>query len=236
MKIALLTIATNKYNAFADILAKSIDAHFKIADTDLYVFGNSDLSYKPKNFSIKQHYISHTPHPLGTLLRYHFYLEKREELEKYDYLYHIDCDMKMVDDVGEEILGQRVCTLHPGWFLRKDVKNYEYDRNPECTAYIAPDDNRVIPGHMYQNCLQGGSSEEFLKMSCKIRSNVEIDLKKNIVARWHDESYMNKYMLDNRPDKLLSPGYAYPELWNLPNITKKIIHLSKNHDNIRKAD
>lgn len=236
MKLAFLTIATNKYNYFANILAQSIDDKCKIENIDLYIFGNSEISYKPKNFSIKQHYISHTPHPLGTLLRYHFYLEKKDELKKYDYLYHIDSDMKMVDDIGNEIFGNRVCTLHPGWFHRSDIENYEYDRNPECTAYVSPDDKRVIPGHMYQNCLQGGSSEEFLKMSCAIRSNIEIDLKKNIVARWHDESYMNKYMLDNRPDKLLSPGYAYPETWNLLNIPKKIMHLSKNHNEIRRAD
>jgi hypothetical protein len=235
MKIAFLTIATNKYNIFANILAKSLDEYCQFKNFDLYIFGNSNISYIPQKFELKQHYITHVPHPLGTLLRYNYYLEKVAELKTYDYLYHIDCDMQLVSPVGEEILCDRVCTLHPGWFLRRDVENFEYDRNPNCKAYIATNDCRVKPGHMYQNCFQGGSAEEFIKMAISIRTDCEIDLKNNIIARWHDESYMNKYMLENTPTKLLSPGYAYPEKWELP-FEKKILHLDKDHINIRKSD
>lgn len=236
MKIALVSIATNKYNIFSDILLKSLDEYFSIQQMDFYLFGNTDPSYSPKQFNLIRHYISHTPHPLGTLLRYHFYLEKKQDLLKYDYVFHIDCDMQLVDKVDQDILGDRVCTIHPGWFYRKDIQNYEYDRNPNCKAYVAVDDPRVIPGHMYQNCFQGGSSIEFIKMAESIKNDIEIDLKNNIIARWHDESYMNKYMLDNRPTKLLSPAYAYPEKWNIQNLSKKIIHLDKDHLNIRKSN
>jgi hypothetical protein len=235
MKIAFLTIATNKYNIFADILSKSLDKYCKLLNFDLFVFGNSELSYKPLNFNIHTHYITHTPHPVGTLLRYNYYLEKKNELEQYDYLYHIDCDMQLVSNVGDEILGDRVCTLHPGWFLRHDIESFEYDRNPTCKAFVDVKDPRVKPGCMYQNCFKGGNSHEFIKMASSIRNDCEIDLRNNIVARWHDESYMNKYMLDNPPTKLLSPGYAYPEKWNLQ-VEKKIVHLDKDHLNIRKSD
>jgi hypothetical protein len=233
MKIAFLTIATNKYITYINGLAESLDTFAKHDDITLFVFANRPIEYQPNKIKIKTHYITHTPHPLGTLLRYHFYMEKKEELKQYDYLFHIDCDMKLVSDVGNEILGDRVCVNHPGYYEREDVKSYDYDRTPASAAYVSYDDPRPIPKTFYQNCFQGGKSGEFITMSEQIIEAANHDLRNNHIARWHDESYMNKYMLYNPPTVLLHSGYAYPEKWNIP-FTKKIVHLDKNHLEMRK--
>ena len=56
--------------------------------------------------------------------------------------------------------------------------------------------------------------------------NVSIDLEKDIIAIWHDESHMNRYFVDNKP-KTLKPNYAYPENWQF-NGEKICIQIDKS--------
>jgi uncharacterized protein YlaI len=62
----------------------------------------------------------------------------------------------------------------------------------------------------------GGSKDEFLKMSDTINSNIDIDLKENRIAIWHDESHMNRYFVTNPPTVILNHSYCYPEEWENP--------------------
>jgi len=235
MKIAFVTIATNKYISLAENLLNSMsrfafmDANIK---TDLFVFSNIPQIFELKNGRIKTKGImtTHVPFPLISLLRYHYY-SSCQELEEYDYIFHIDCDMQMVDNVGSEILGERVCVLHPGFATRQNPEIYPYDRNESSNAYVKNGDGVLY----YQNCFQGGSSKEFLKMCNAIKDRCEEDLRKNYIALWHDESYMNKYMIENTPTNILPPTYAQPQNWP-PYGKTKILHIVKNHLQIRKTN
>ena len=43
---------------------------------------------------------------------------------------------------------------------------------------------------------------------------MEADLADGIIARWHDESQLNRYLLDAQdPVRLLSPAFCRPEGW-----------------------
>ena len=68
----------------------------------------------------------------------------------------------------------------------------------------------------------------------KLTQNVETDEKNGIMAIWHDESHLNKYINEIKGTKIniLNPGYCYPENWNLP-FKKKLLALQKNHNKIR---
>jgi histo-blood group ABO system transferase len=44
-----------------------------------------------------------------------------------------------------------------------------------------------------------------------MRQNIDEDFSHNYIAMWHDESHWNKYLIDNPPEKVLDPGYCYPE-------------------------
>ena len=46
-------------------------------------------------------------------------------------------------------------------------------------------------------------------MSEELNQNINIDLKNNYIAFWHDESHFNKYILNN-PCMLLHSGYTHP--------------------------
>jgi hypothetical protein len=231
MKIAFLTIATNKYISFLEELTNSLDEYCNFKDISLFAFTNKKIDIKTKNVNFFNEYISHVPHPLGSLLRYHYYLEIEENLNDYDYIFHIDGDMRLVSSVGEEIISDLVAVSHPGFFQIKNYTKYTYERNPNSKAFVSLTEN-LSSVNYYQGCFQGGSSKEFIKMCLTIKDWVNQDLKNNIIPLWHDESYMNRYMINKKPTLVLDPGYAFPENWNIP-FQKKIVHLDKNPEYIR---
>lgn len=230
MKCLFLTIGTKNYIKFVENLCISLDKFCDIGNFDLLCFSDQNLSYKTQKFTAYTHHINHEPHPYGTLHRYAYYLQKQNFIEKYDYVFHIDADMEFVQKIGNEIISQRVCTVHPGFYKNK-VRDFTYENRQESHAYINKN-NLSDDTKYYQNCLQGGTSSEFITMAKVINNWTIDDEKRNIIALWHDESYMNKYMLTHPPTLELDPSYAFPQHWDLP-FSAKILHLHKDHNNIR---
>ncbi len=69
-----------------------------------------------------------------------------------------------------------------------------------------------------------------------ISDRVSKDLENGVVALWHDESHMNRYLIDNPPSTSLTPSYCFAEeqMSNLQYPYKpKIIALKKNHSELR---
>lgn len=221
--IAVLLIATNKYISFVSNILNDINKHFlKDHNVTPFLFTNHEDYSHEVNF--KKYKIDHKSWPKITLERYHTFLTAEQELQQYDYLFYLDVDMKIVADVNEEILGERVATIHPGF--RGGVGTPE--RRKLSTAFI----DSSCKNTYFAGGFNGGSSKEFLRMSREIKKNIEQDYRANIIAVWHDESHMNKWFYKNEPSVKLSPSYCYAEGQNLP-YEQKIIALNKNHAKIR---
>ena len=226
MNVGLLVIATNKYTRFLQPLIKSADKFF-FSNTDInveyFVFTDSEPVVNTDR-KFHQIHIDHKPWPYPTLYRYKYFTENSTAFDNVDYLYYCDSDMLFVDHVGEEILGDLVGTIHPGFNGARGTP----ETNPLSLAYVSPYEN-------IQYCaggFNGGHKLNFLQMAQTISSNIDKDLQNNIVAVWHDESHMNRYYIDNPPTKKLSPSYCYPESWNLP-YKRRLLALDKNHNEIR---
>jgi hypothetical protein len=144
-------------------------------------------------------YQEHFGWPKVTLMRYHSILAQKHLFMWYDYVFYIDADMLIASDIAAEELASDGLTavLHPGF-----VSTFE--RNPESAAYI-----EGYPTY-YQGCLIGGVTRDFVKMCEAIVNGVDADNAKGIVAVWHDESHLNRYLEDHPPAKILSPAYCYP--------------------------
>ena len=224
LKIGLLVIATGKYDIFIPPLFKSVKKHFfKNDDVKLYVFTDQDI---PNKENIVKIAIPHEPWPNPTLKRYHHFFDNKDVFSDREYLFYCDVDMLFVGDVDKEILPEKLLGVeHPGFY---GGRRGTYDDNKDSTAYVAPNHGDIY----YAGGFNGGTKEDFLNMSEHIKHNVDIYFSKNIIAKWHDESHMNRYFIDN-PPKTLNPSYCYPEKWNLP-FEKKLLALDKNHAEIRK--
>jgi hypothetical protein len=102
-----------------------------------------------------------------------------------------------------------------------------FDRNPESTAYIPEGEGSIYVA----GGLNGGKTGEYLAMIHELKNRTEQDIQKKVIARYHDESQINRYLLDmmktGKQFKLLSPAYCYPEGWKIP-FQDKIIILDKS--------
>lgn len=264
-KILFITVATGKYyDKYVYNLFNSMNEYIKF-DFDFLCLTDktNDLL-----LGINHSFMPFLPFPFSTLMRYYYMWENKKTISKYDYVFYIDSDMKIIDDITTDILSDSVCVLHPG-FYEKPVSEFSYEKNEKSLAYVKEGEGI----NYYQGCLQGGAVKTYLNMCETLKENIAKDLYKNIIAEWHDESHMNRYMIDNPPSLILSPDYAMPEKWvgvkkektivkeveyrelfdvyGLPNgheaveidrsfyninyeSTKpKIIHLDKNHEEIR---
>lgn len=223
--VGLLIIATNKYIDFLSPLIKSTDEYFlKNQNVTYFIFTNKDISFLKSEREIVKVEIEHKDWPWMTLGRYKIFCNNKNLLSKMDYLYYCDVDMKFVDEVGDEILEKIVATQHPA--LRETRGTPETNTNS--LACVHPHENMEY----FAGGFNGGSAEQFLKMSNVLSKNIEIDHSNGIIALWHDESHLNRYLIDNPPTKILSPSYCYGESMEIP-FPKKILALDKNHFKIR---
>lgn len=227
MNIAFLLIATNKYVSFLQQFINSADTHaFQNHEITYCIFTDNQIAIESKN-KINFFNINREKWPAPTLKRYDYFINQKNNLSNYDYLYYSDVDMKFVDSVGDEVLSSLVATVHPGFYLNNNIQ-FTYDRNPNCMAYVP----FGVGVNYFAGGFNGGKSEYFLNMAETISQWRQEDESKNIIPIWHDESYMNKYFILNPPSLKLSPSYCYPESWNLP-FTKKLLALDKNHSEMR---
>jgi hypothetical protein len=229
MKIGLLIIATNKYTQFLQPLIESADKFLlQNHDVTYFVFSNLETKINSKR-EIVTTYVDHKEWPWMTLGRYKIFTNNYNILSEMDYLFYCDADMKFVNHASDEILGERVGTIHPGFYHDAHSSNVALEKRPESLAYLPPNTIR----YYYAGGFNGGTSKEFLKMSNIISDNIDIDLNNyNIIAEWHDESHMNKYFFENRPTLELPSSYCYPESWDIP-FDKILLALDKNHKEIR---
>lgn len=224
MNIGLLIIATNKYIGFLQPLIDSADNFFlKNHVVTYFIFTDQDIILN-SNRNIKIIKIEHKDWPWMTLGRYKIFINHVDILSKEDYLYYCDVDMKFVDEVGDEILGDRVATQHPGYYGRRGTP----ETNQISTSFVSPNEEMQY----FAGGFNGGRSEEYLKMSKIISTNIDIDYSKGIIAIWHDESHMNRYFIDNPPTVILPPSYCYGESMDIP-FNKRLIALDKNHSKLR---
>lgn len=224
VKVGLLVMATGKYDAMGVRMIESAREHFLPGcDRTFFIFTDGVVPEAEDVVRIEQKRLG-WPH--DTLKRFHVYYAQKDLLKDFDYLYAIDADMEFLADVGEEILGDLVATRHWG-FLEKPGT---YCGNKKSTAYVTRKDRK----HYCCGAFYGGKSSEVMTLLETVIRNVDTDLAKNIIPKWHDESYINRYFIDHTPTVFLSPSYCFPLGWDLPFEPKLVTLVDKPVEELRK--
>ena len=225
-KVGLLIIATNKYQKFLQPLIDSADKFFLSSNlsVDYFIFTDSLCDIRNSKRVVNFILTKHEPWPWMTLGRYHIFNKNKPQLSKRDYLFYCDADMLFCDHVGTEILSDLVATQHPGYYGSRGTP----ETNPDSSAYVSESE----PMQYFAGGFNGGTSSSFLSMASTISNNINKDLDKKYTAIWHDESHLNRYMIDNQPTQILDPGYCFGESIRPP-FRPRLIALDKNHNEIR---
>jgi hypothetical protein len=234
-RIGLVCIATGKYKKFVEPFTRSVSTYF-FKDNPVTAFLFTD---KP-NYAIPvvNIQIDYVGFPDVTLLRYNmFHKYKDLIISMVDYVFYSDIDMLFVDTVGPEILPERqdeiVVVKHPGYWRGGGT----WETRSESMAYVAPENRKEY----FAGGFLGAETFDFFEMCKKIGNNVMKDKNRKIAAIWDDESHLQAYVVD-KPKKVLSPSYCYPELeenppeWKIAvreNFKPIIIALNKDHAQMR---
>lgn len=227
MKVNLLIVATGKYVKFVANLINSADTFFlNDCDNVEYHLFTDDMTYH------EYHYIEHKPWPHSTLNRFHFF-KKYEQYLDADYLFYIDVDTLFNAPVTSEILSDRTAVKHCGFI---NVRG-DYETNPKSTSYVSPKEGEYYFGGGFW----GFSKVEFWKFINTAIEMIDTDKDNGIIPKNHDESVLNRYLIDNPPTLMLSPSYHYPQseldyykrIWGT-DYECKILLLDKNHEEMRK--
>lgn len=224
-KVILNLIATNNYTVFLSDIIESARSMF-VNDCELIfiVYTNSDQGFDSPD--IKKVHIDNEPWPMPTLKRFHYFLSAKKEILESDFSFYIDVDSIFrkplpLSDMTTTDTGT-IGTLHPGFILISWNPQGTPERNPNSMAFI----ERGANENYYCGGFFGGDSKSFIEMAEKISKNIDLDLDNGIIARWHDESHLNKYFMDNRPNKILGMGFSCPSEYEYGN-SPTIVFLDK---------
>ena len=231
--IGILYLCTGPYKLFWEDFYNTFEDKFLPNTEKIYYIycDNFDSSFDKyrNNPHVNMIVINAMPWPLITLLRFHYFLMQEEHLKKHDYLMFSNANIVCNQLVTEEEFlprsesGEHMSFVqHPGYYGKKAFYNYQFDRNRKSTAYIPYNcKSPYVIGAMF-----AGETDAFLHMSHVLKERIETDLKNNVIARWHDESQMNRYIVGKKDYRLLNPSYCYPVGFDLP-VENKISGVSK---------
>jgi hypothetical protein len=218
MKIALLYICTGNYRVFWDEFYTSCEQYF-ITDAAKEYFVFTDAAELPHSEAPNVH-VFHQDKlgwPYDTLMRFQIFSRVKDQLAAFDYIFFFNANAKFITPItaGEFLPGANdnglVMVLHPGYYTTPQ-KQFPYEKKQSrSTAYMRKGEGT----YYFQGCLNGGTAKAYLALITQLTNNVHTDLDNKIVAIWHDESHLNKYVAD-KTVKMLAPAYAYPQGWDLP--------------------
>ena len=163
---------------------------------------------------------------------------------------HLDADMLVIQDFIKkldftELQGGIGLVAHPGYWrpqglrlvqlyifhpeiLASDLKTYlkfgalgAWERRPESSAFV--------PRKLRETYVCGGTwfglRHEFLSMVSECAKNVDTDIAHGETAIWHDESHLNKWVVENRASKL-EPSFcfdpSFPQIQLMPEYIRAV--------------
>ncbi|XP_040893234.1 globoside alpha-1,3-N-acetylgalactosaminyltransferase 1-like [Toxotes jaculatrix] len=148
-----------------------------------------------------------------------------------DYLFMMDIDSVFHNRFGAESLSQLAAVLHRGYYKNTSRDHFPYERRPQSKAYIPAGEG----DYYYTAAVWGGYLEEMYQLVKYCYEMSQEDAKNKIEAVWQEESHLNRYLLYNKPTKVLSPEYLWSDYDKVPEDIKvvRISQLVKNYEEVR---
>lgn len=227
--IGILLISTNKYKQFVRPFIESLDKHFlKTEKLKIYLFTDEEFYIQGyERIKVKQIIIPNYRFPFASMYRYKIFTARTYSTS---HLFYFDVDMKIVADIGEEILHDLVAVRHPGF---DKAGGGSWEKNVYSACYTSDCKSYYAGG------FQGGKTSVYYAAMQKMKAMIDKDEYNGIMPRWHDESAWNCYLSKIDNFKELDSSYCLVEQmdlrkkWKIGHLTPKILALEKNHAEVR---
>ncbi|KAM7029669.1 histo-blood group ABO system transferase 2-like [Acridotheres tristis] len=208
----VVTFAVEKYVQFIEGFMTSANKYFLAGhQVNFYLFTDSPEKVSPVQMS-PENSLFVIPVQSGSgwqdacRSRMHIlssYIQGRLRHEV-DYLFSMDIDLQLLAHVGVEIIDALVATIS-SWQLSPQHDDRAHGTQPGPPA-ASPEGRGDFH---YTASFYGGSVSEVYKLSTACFGGLMEDREIGIGARGHHESLLNKYLLQHKPTRLLSPEYYW---------------------------
>lgn len=213
-RVAVCLVATGRYKQFLPNVMQSCVMHMcKPHHLEFHVITDvpDEVADTIGPCPIYKYFTPRKGFPGDTLYRYHYMLKAERALKNVDHIFYMDADYWVCNatDTEQLLVEGLVATSHI-LNLTEKASNARgpVETNPQSTAGFPAD--RSNPRY-YCGGFQGGSTAAYLQACHTISANIDKDDARRILAKWHDESHWNRYLLDHPPAVVLSQSYMFPE-------------------------
>ncbi|XP_051018038.1 histo-blood group ABO system transferase-like [Acomys russatus] len=212
VSIGLVVFATGKYVAFLKVFLQTAETYFMEGHkVKYYIFTDKPASvpllkpHKGRQMVILEAQGSaHQPNTYAYRMKTISHFSQQRFTKEVDYLVYAHVNLIFCNPVGVEILSSLFGTLHP-LFFGFPRKSLIYERQPQSQAYISEDEGDFY----YSGAFFGGKVLEVYRLTNFCYQAAMMDQAHHIQVMWPEESYLNKYLLYNKPTKVLSPEYMW---------------------------
>ncbi|XP_055474015.1 histo-blood group ABO system transferase-like [Psammomys obesus] len=212
VSIGLVVFATGEYVAFLEVFLQTAETYFMEGHrVKYYVFTDQPDSVplmKPHEgrqiVILEAQGSGHQQDAYDYRMKMISLFSKRRFAKEVDYLVCAHVNIIFCHSVGVEILSSLFGTLHP-LFFGFPRESLVYERQPQSQAYISGEEGDFY----YSGAFFGGKVLEVFRLTKFCYQAAMLDKAQYIHVEWPDESYLNKYLLYNKPTKVLSPEYMW---------------------------
>lgn len=234
MKVAIIFIGTSKYLDFLPAYYESAEEKlFPGVEKHFFVFTDGSIDDIPENVTYVPQ--EHLPFPDITLFRFDIIKKAIDHIEECDYLLFLDADTIVVDTIDfDEIFKEKLPLVgvhHP--CHKAEMKPHDkfpgaFETSENSTACVKIEDDTSI---YWQGCLWGGEMKEVVQLINELSFNIKKDDSNGVMAKWHDESHLNRYFINNKSKvNTLHPSFSFPEMFkDHLDYKPRIIHRAKNN-------
>ncbi|KAG7239540.1 hypothetical protein INR49_028714 [Caranx melampygus] len=237
-RIAVVVLAVGKYTRFLKGFLESGEKYFLVDFRLTYYIFTDNEENVPKIELGKGRNITVLDVPSATRwqdvvlskMKWATYAIDKQIRKEADYLFMMDVDSVFHNRFGAESLSPLSAVLHRGYY-KSTRDTFPYERRPQSKAYIPAEEG----DYYYTAAVWGGYLEEMYKLVKYCYEQSEEDAKNKIEAEWQEESHLNRYLLYNKPTKVLSPEYLWSDYDQVPADIKvvRISQLVKNYAEVR---
>lgn len=212
-KIAITYLAIGAYDVFWDEFYRSSERYlFPDCEKEYFLFTDSKKLLSLQLLNVTVYYHEDEGWVKNVIAKNECILQLKDKLHEHDFLFYINANVEIKDTIlGKDILPKKendfLSILSFDHYSDIDKKLYPYERNPNSEAYI-PYDKGL---YYFQSGFYGGRIKEILELASQCAQYAKIDMNNGIMAVWHDESYLNKYLLDRKPKIIGSSFFSLEE-------------------------
>jgi len=252
-----MSVATNIYFEYWKKMVQSADEISAESDQiTFFVFTEhvqkiEAFSRTLQNVKVKGYEVVPFRWPDATLLRYQIFSEKYPSLDA-DVLMHLDADMIFASNPWENVrrlvANNQICLVqHPGFWRSKGVSRVIFYLRHPLTAYkdlrimirmggigaweTRPQSAAFVPRESRNQYFCGGTwfgpRRDIGEMLERLSLQVSEDRNNGMIAKWHDESHLNKWANENS-HMVSSPELCFDETYpQLKKLKPSIIAVRK---------